>query len=185
VPRSRRFIHLGISLIAASVLALSVQGGRWWTIGPEVAIGPIGTIHCFGAAGAPGAPEAAGADDPGGGCQRGTLTWTGGSPLWMQAGTAVYAAGLIAAFALVALAAALAAKRTGRLAAGVTIVGAVTALAMGALFIATFPGVPGAVIGHGIWLFGGGLLAAGGIAITILRASGAAEGAGGAAPVAA
>jgi hypothetical protein len=161
-------------------------------VGPEVAIGPVATVHCFGAArpdrGA-GGPAEAGQSTPSGpdeGCQRGTLTWTGGRPLWIQSGTAVYAAGLIAAFALVALAAALAAGRTGRLAAGVSAVGAVTALAMGALFIATFPDLPGATIGRGMWLFGGGLLAAGAVAITVLRATGtAAPGAGGAAPVAA
>jgi hypothetical protein len=184
VSRPRRYVILGISLIAASVLALSVQGGRWWTIGPEVAIGPVGTVHCFGTAGPDGA-----AGDPRGsadeGCQRGTLTWTGGSPRWMQAGTAAYAAGLIAAFALVALAAALAAGRPGRLAAGVAAVGAVTALAMGALFIATFPGLPGASIGRGIWLFAGGLIAAGAVAFSVLRATRVAKGAGGAAPVAA
>jgi hypothetical protein len=181
VSRPRRFVILGISLIAASVLALSVQGGRWWTIGPEVAIGPVATVHCFGSA----SPERAGESGPDEGCQRGTLTWTGGSQRWMQAGTAVYAAGLIAAFALVALAAAMAAGRPGRLAAGVSAVGAVTALAMGALFIATVPDLPGADIGRGIWLFAGGLLAAGGVAITVLRATSDAKGAGGAAPVAA
>jgi hypothetical protein len=160
VTRPRRYILIGISLIAASLLALSVQGGRWWSIGPEVAIGPVATIHCFGSGGG---------GDGGDDCQRGGLGWTGGSPRWVQSGTAAYAAALIAAFALVALAASLAARRPGRVAAGATAVGTLTALAMGSLFIATFPGVQGAAIDRGIWLFGGGLMVAGIAAITVLR----------------
>jgi len=119
---------------------VSVEGGSWWTLGADVAMGPGGTDRCFG-----------------GVCQKGGLTWAGGSGLWLRSGVATYGAGLIAAFVLVILAAALAAKRSGRLAAGSAAVACVTALAPAATFVATRPALGPAPSGYGLWLFGAGV----------------------------
>jgi len=151
VSRFTRLGAIALALAAACCLALAVQGGRWWLIGDDVAIGPVSTEHCFG-----------------GTCQRGDLTWANGGDTWLRAGVAAYGGGLIAAAVLVALAGALAARRSGRLVAGVSAVAAVTALVPGAIFLATFPGVDGAVLGRGIWLFGAGLAAAIAAAVLVL-----------------
>jgi hypothetical protein len=157
VSRPRRIAVVGVSLIAACLLLLSVEAGRWWSIGDAVTIGPVSSTSCFGSP----------TDDPGGSdpaalgdCKKGGLGWTQGSALWQKAGMATYAAGLIAAFVLVVLAAGIAAGRPGRLAAGTAVVGAITMTAMGALFIVTYPGLQGSAIDRGVWLFAGGVVAA-------------------------
>src|SRR5262245_14143175 len=90
-----RWLLVGIALISASSFALSVQGGRWWSIGDakigDVAIGPLGAQSAFGGAGG--------------------LSWAGGDARWERLGSATWAAGMIAMFVLVVVAGALAAKR--------------------------------------------------------------------------
>jgi hypothetical protein len=141
-----RWLLVVAALVGASSFALSVQGGRWWSIG-DVAIGPLGAHTPFGG--------------PGG------LSWAGGDARWERLGTATWAAGMIAMFVLVVIAGALAARRTPRLAARTAIVAIATAALAGTAFLATRPhnGLPfeldrGAVL-FGLAVIAGALAAAG------------------------
>lgn len=139
----RRALAIVIALIGAGGFAVAVQGGRWWVIGRDVGIGTVSTESCFG-----------------GPCKLGDLAWTGGSEVWARAGFATYVAGLCAAAVLIALAGALAAKRTGRLVAAVVAVAVVTAAVAGATFLTTRPELPGATLGRGAILFAVAIVAA-------------------------
>jgi len=138
--------------VAAACFALATYGGYWWTIG-EIGVGPVSTQRCFDGA-----------------CESGSLAWAGGSEVWERAGVATWAAGMVATLVLVALAGALAAKRAGRLAAGVTVVATMTAVVAGAVFISQRPHVPEIETGRGVWLYSAGIVAALGAAISALRA---------------
>jgi hypothetical protein len=145
----KRWLAVACALISASAFALSVQAGRWWTIG-DVEIGPFGSRSPFGGAG--------------------DLAWAGGSVQWLRFGKATWAAGLIAMFVLLVLAGGIAAKRVPRLAAKTALIAIATAGLAGVGFLATRPangmpfqlglGVGGFAIGVGV-----GVLAA----ITVLR----------------
>lgn len=144
------FIVLAIA--AAAAFAISVQGGRWWSVG-DVEIGPFGTRSCVT-----------------GECRPAGLGWVGGTERWMRTGNGVWAAGMISMVTLLVVAGALAAKRVPRLAAKTTLVSIVTAIVTGALFVAQYPGVPGASADRGLWLFGGAVVAGLVVAIAVLRA---------------
>jgi hypothetical protein len=123
-----RWIVVVLALAGATCLAVAVMSprvGPWWTVGEIAAIGPGGTSVCM----------------PGAECTRDDLDWIGGGELWRRAGVATMAAGVIAALALVAVAAALASRRRGRLAAGAAISAIATAVAAGTVFVAAFPGL--------------------------------------------
>jgi hypothetical protein len=149
----RRIALVVVALAAAACFALAVQGGRWWTVG-EHAIGPTSTDRCFD-----------------GVCEKTTLDWTGGGDTWQRAGIATWAAGMISAVVLVALAGALAAKGTGRLAGGVALVSTMTAIVAGAVFHQYRPSLPGLELGRGSYLFGAAILGGLGAAIATLRAT--------------
>ena len=144
MPKPRRWVAILFALGAAAAFAVAVQGSPWWSIGDEVGIGTISTRHCFGE----------------GGCQQAGLGWTGGGSTWVRAGAATYAAGLVAAIILLALAGAVAARASGRLAAASAGVATLTAAVVGGIFIATRPMVPGTEVGRGIILFGAALVLA-------------------------
>jgi hypothetical protein len=131
---TRRIFAIILALAGAAGFALAVEGGRWWVIGGDVRIGTIATERCFG-----------------GQCGMGSLGWTGDT--WERAGFATYAAGLCTAAVLVALAGALAARRTGRLVGAVVAVSIVTAAVAGGVFFSTRPEIPGATLGRGAILF--------------------------------
>lgn len=152
MSRNRRLTTIAACILGALCFSYAVHGGRWWTIG-EVGVGPVSTQRCFD-----------------GKCESGSLAWASGTELWERAGTATWAAGLVASLALVALAGALAARSAGRLAAGVTVVATMTAIAAGAVFVSQRPDVPGIETGRGVWLFGAGIVVALAAAITTLRA---------------
>ena len=135
-PVKSRWIIVGILLISAAAFAMSVWGGRWWSI-DDVTIGPFGSTSCFGG------------DD----CKRGDLSWIGGTERWMRAGMATWAGGVLTMLALLGVAGGIAARRVPRLAAKMTLVSVATTLVAGILFIAQFPGVEGAAIDRGIPLF--------------------------------
>lgn len=135
-----RVMTVVIGLAAASSFALAVQSA-WWTLG-EVEIGPFGARHCFG-----------------GECRESGLAWIGGSELWMRSAVATRAAGYIAMFVLLMFAGALAAKRQPRLAARGALAAIATAAACGAYFIAAFPGLGGAGVAHGVFLYAGAVVA--------------------------
>ena len=73
------------------------------------------------------------------------------------------------------LAAALASRRTGRLAARVVVAATLTAVVTGAAFIVGFPGMAGMHVDHGVWLYAGGVALAAVTAVVVLRAARRAE----------
>jgi hypothetical protein len=158
MSRPVRALSIALALAGASALAIAVEVGRWWSEG-DISIGPVSGWRCFG-----GAP-----------CSRTDLGWVGGSDTWVRFGTATYAAGLVAAATLVILAAALASKRTGRLAARVVVAATLTAVVAGSVFIGAFPGLAGMHVDHGVWLYGGGVALAAVAAAVVLRAARRAE----------
>ena len=151
-PVKSRWLVVGILLISAAAFAISVWGGRWWSI-EDVTIGPFGSTSCFG-------------DE----CRRGDLGWVGGTGRWMRAGMAAWAGGVLTMLVLLGVAAGVAARRVPRLAAKMAIVSIVTTLAAGSLFIVQFPGLGGASISRGLPLFFVGAITGLVGAIAVLRA---------------
>ena len=147
-----RWIIVVLALVAASAFAISVWAGRWWSIG-DVEIGPFGSKQCFG-----------------GDCRPTSLTWVGGSERWMRMGMATWAGGLISMFVLMIVAAAVASNRIPRLAARTALVAIATAVVTGIAFIALYPGVDGASVDRGLFLFAGAVVLGAAAAIAVLRA---------------
>jgi len=145
-----RWFVVAIALAAASAFALSVQAGRWWSIG-EVEIGPYGTRSPFSGPG--------------------DLSWAGGSARWERFGIATWAAGLIAMFVLLVVAGAVAARRVPRLAARTALVAIGTAALVGIAFVMSRPGngLP-FELARGTFLFAGAVIAGAGVALHVLRA---------------
>lgn len=143
-----RWITVVALLIAAFAFAMSVWGGRWWSI-DDVAIGPYGSTHCFGAD-----------------CKHAGLGWIGGTERWMRTGMATWAGGVLSMIALLGVAGAIAARRVPRLAAKMTLVAISTTLLTGVAFIVQFPGVAGATIDRGMWMFVVGVIS--GLAATLM-----------------
>jgi hypothetical protein len=129
-----RWITVGLALAAATSFALAVQTA-WWGVA-EVAFGPFGARHCFGAE-----------------CRETGLSWIGGSDLWMRSAVATRAAGYIAMFVLLMFAGAIAAKREPTLVARGCLAAIVTAIATGAYFFFGYPGVAGASIAGGFYFY--------------------------------
>lgn len=133
-----RWFVVALALVAASAFALSVQAGRWWSIG-DVEIGPFGSRSPFGGAG--------------------DLSWAGGSARWQRFGVTTGAAGLIAMVVLVVVGGAVAARRVPRLAARTALVAIATAVLVAIGFVSTRPhnGLP-FVLDRGVALFALGVL---------------------------
>lgn len=148
-PRSR-LIPVVLALTAATLFAISVQVA-WWSIA-EVAIGPFGSRHCFG-----------------GECRESGLSWLGGSDMWMRSAVATRAAGYIAMFVLLMFAGAVAAKREPKLVARGCLAAIVTAAAAGAYFAAAFPGLGGASVSYGVFLYAGAVVAGVAAIVVFLR----------------
>jgi hypothetical protein len=113
-----RWFVVALALAAASAFAMSVQAGRWWTIG-DVEVGPFGTRSPF-----------AGPGD---------LSWAGGSVRWQRFGVATGAAGLIAMLVLVVVAGAVAANRVPRLSARTALIAIATASLAAVAFVLARP----------------------------------------------
>lgn len=146
-----RWAIVVLALLAASAFAISVQAGRWWSVG-DVEIGPFGSRNCFG-----------------GDCRPTSLSWIGGTERWARFGVATWAGGLLAMLVLLAIAGAAAAKRVPRLVARMALVSVATTLAAGIGFVAQFPGVEGASIDRGLWLWIAGVALGTLAAILVLR----------------
>lgn len=146
-----RWFVVALALASASAFALSVQAGRWWSIG-DVEIGPSGSRSPFGGPG--------------------DLSWAGGSARWERFGVATWAGGLIAMFVFVVLAGAVAANRIPRLAAKTALVAIATAGLAAIAFVATRPdhGLPFA-IDRGVVLFVAAAFAGTIVGVGVLRAS--------------
>ncbi len=160
VKASSRIATVILALGAASAFAIAGAGLPWWSMS-DVSIGPTYSMRCFG-----------------GDCERIALDWVG-DPSWSRFGVATWAAGLIAAACAIVLAAAVASRRTGRLAAKVTIMSASCATAAGGAFVGTFPGDGGMTTGMrhdlGGYLYFAGVLLAVIAAMVALRSSRAAR----------
>jgi hypothetical membrane protein len=146
-----RWLLVTASLAAAAGFALSVQGGRWWSVS-DVAVGPLGARSPFGGLGG--------------------FSWAGGSAQWERYGAATYAAGLIAMLVLIFVAGALAARRVPRLAARTALVAVAVAALVGSRFAAGVPnnGLP-FELDRGFWLFAGAVIAGALAAAGVLRAA--------------
>jgi hypothetical protein len=149
-----KWLVVAVALAAACVFALSVQLGRWWAIADVAEIGPFRSKHCFG----------------GGECQGAGLAWLGGGDRWIRLGMATWAGGLVTAFMLVVMAARLAANAIPKLVAKSVLVSIATASLAGTAFVATFPGMEGAQLARGAWMFFGAIVLALAAAISVLRA---------------
>ncbi|MGE0400818.1 MAG: hypothetical protein AB7T06_29170 [Kofleriaceae bacterium] len=147
----RRWIIIVLALVAATAFAISVQTGRWWSVG-DVEIGPFGSKHCFD-----------------GDCRPAGLTWVGGTERWARTGMGAWAGGLLSALVLAIMAAAIASRRVPKLAAKTALVAIGTTLATGALFIAQYPGVPGASVDRGLVIFAIAIVLGAVAAIAVLR----------------
>ncbi len=146
-----RWITVGALLIAAFAFAVSVWGGRWWSI-DDVSIGPYGSTHCFG-------------ND----CKQAGLSWIGGTERWTRVGMATWAGGVLSMLSLLGVAGGIAARRVPHLAAKMTLVAIATTLLAGVAFIVQFPGVSGAVIDRGMWMFIVGVIVGLGAILMVLR----------------
>jgi len=147
-----RWIFVALAIVAATLFTLSVQGGRWWSLA-EVEIGPFGATQCFG-----------------GDCRPAGLGWLGGTARFERTGMAAWAGGLIAGFSLLVLAAGVASRRIPRLAAKTVLVATITALVAGIGFVVQFPGIDGAAIDRGLWLFVAAVVCSAATAVAVLRA---------------
>jgi hypothetical protein len=146
---------IALALVGATCLVLGVISpavGPWWS-NEAVTIGPAGTSRCFAA----------------GECEAYGHHWIGGSALWPRTAVATLAAGAITAIALIALAASLASRRAGRLAAGATLSGVLAATVSGVAFVVTFPGLDGVGLARGAYFYGAGVIGAAAAAALTLR----------------
>lgn len=147
-----RWPIVALALLAATAFAISVWAGRWWSI-EDVEIGPFGSKQCFG-----------------GECRPTSLTWVGGSERWMRMGIATWAGGLMAMLVLLITAAGVAAKRIPRLAARTALVAIGTVTVTGVLFVMQYPGVDGATVDRGLWLWLAGIILGSIAAVSVVRA---------------
>jgi hypothetical protein len=152
MPGWKRLLTIVFSVGGAALLALAVQGGRWWQVG-DVSVGPMFSAECFS-----------------GPCRQTDLGWMGGSDGWMRLGTATYVAGLCAAATAIFVAGAVAARRVPRLAAGCSLVSILIASAASVGFILGVPRMQGMAVGRGLLLFFSGLTMVLFAVVTILRA---------------
>lgn len=125
----------------------------------DVEIGPYGSRHCFGV----------------GECKLAGLAWVGGGDRWMRLGMATWAGGLVSVLMLVVMSARLAVKAVPKLVAKSVLVAIATASLAGTVFVAQFPGIEGASLARGAWLFVLGIALALAAAIWVLRATPAAR----------
>ncbi len=154
-----RWLVIAVALCACVAFAMSVQGGRWWVIG-DTEIGPFGAKRCF----ADGAGSIT--------CIPAKLNWLGAGERWMRIGMGTWAGGLISAFVLVVMSAAIAAKRIPRLVAKLVLVSVVTAGLAGGLFAMQFPRTEfaAAELGRGAFLMIAAIALGIASAILVLRA---------------
>lgn len=146
-----KWLHVALTLVAASAFAIAVQAGVWWSVG-EVTIGPFGSHHCFG-----------------GDCRGSGLAWIGPHDLWLRSAIATGVAGALASFLLIVVAGAIAANRTPKLLVRMTLSTIVTAAACGTYFVVQFPGIEGAHLDRGALLFLVGIVAGLATCVLVIR----------------
>lgn len=148
----RRWLLGLLGLAGAGAFAVSVQAGKWWVIEGAVEIGPHKSWRCFS-----------------GDCVPAGMSWIGAGPQWERFGIATWASGLLSAFLLIILSATVASGRAPKLLSKMVLVSMVTALLASTMFIAKFPGLEGAGLDRGAWLYIVGMVLGSTIAISTLR----------------
>jgi hypothetical protein len=151
MDRTRRLVTIAVALASAALLAIAVQGGRWWQVG-DFSIGPVSSHRCFD-----------------GDCRVVGLGWVGASEGWARAGMATYAAALCTAALLVISAAALASRRVIKAIARSGLVAAITAATAAGVFVALFPGGAGTTYGRGAWFHAAGVVLAIAVQLSVVR----------------
>lgn len=128
-----------MTLAGASFTALAVQAGAIWSMARgTVEVGPRFSTTCMAGA-----------------CTQTGLSWVGADESWSRAGSAMYVAGLVAAFAMVMFGGAVAAGRRGTWSAGLTITSTLTLTLASVAFITKLPELPDTAPGRGmlfLWL---------------------------------
>jgi hypothetical protein len=162
MDRGRRTVTITLAVVAAALLAIAVQGGRWWNVGDVATIGPLSSHRCFD-----------------GDCRVVGLEWVGAGGGWIRIGIATYVAGLLAAALVLFTAAGIAARRQltprRRAIARSGLVAAITAAVAGGAFIALYPGFGDASLGRGAWCYLAGVVLAVAAQIVALRTPVAAD----------
>lgn len=152
MSRTFRIVVTLIALAGASMTALAVQAGQFWTMAEgRVEVGPTFSRSCME-----------------GVCTRKGLDWVGADESWQRAGSATYVTGLAAAFVMLLLAAAVASGRRGTWTAGLTLTSTLTLTLASLAFVFKLPDLPGTETARGLWLLLGGGLAAYAAAGTVL-----------------
>ena len=131
-----RWLCALFALGAAGAFAVSVQAGKWWSVGGVVEIGPHRSWQCFK-----------------GDCVPTGMSWIGASAQWEWFGIATWGAGLVGALVFVIVGATIAAGRAPRLLAKMGLVSVLTALVASTAFIAKFPGLESAELDRGALLY--------------------------------
>jgi len=85
-------------------------------------------------------------------------------------GMATWAGGLMAMLVLLITAAGVAAKRIPRLAARTALVAIATVTVTGVLFVMQYPGVDGATVDRGLWLWLAGIILGSIASVSVVRA---------------
>jgi len=145
-----RWLIAPLALVSASLFAVSVQAGHWWSV-EMFELGPFGSRQCMN-----------------GDCQ--PLGLAGfANPRWERFGMATWAAGMIAMLVLVVVAGAVAAKRMPRMMAKLALVAVATALVVGAGFVLLRPDIPNTSVGRGLYMFAGAVVSGAAAALLLLR----------------
>lgn len=130
-----RWPLVAVALLSATLFAISVWIGQWWTVG-EVAVGPMGSRHCFN-----------------GDCRPAGLAWLNAGELWQRCAIATWVGCLVSMVLLLGVAGAYAANRTPKLIAKSTLTGLVTTALAGGYFIAKMPSAGDPQLQQGAYMF--------------------------------
>lgn len=145
-----RWLIALLALVGASLFALSVQAGHWWSV-ETFDLGPFGSRQCAN-----------------GECRPLGLAGIADAR-WVRFGMATWAAGMIAMLVLLVVAGAVAAGRAPRMLAKMGLVAVATALAVAAGFIALRPELPGLHVDRGLYMFAGAVVSGAAAALLVLR----------------
>ena len=145
-----RWLIALLALVSASLFALSVQAGHWWTV-ETFELGPFGSRQCAN-----------------GECRPLGLAGIADAR-WQRFGMATWAAGMIAMLVLIVVAGSVAAKRTPRMLAKMALVAVATALAVGVGFVVQRPELPGLHVDRGLYMFAGAVVSGAAAALLVLR----------------
>lgn len=126
---------VAVAVVSATLFAISVWIGDWWMVG-EVAVGPMGSRHCFK-----------------GDCRPAGLAWLNAGDFWQRCAVATWVGSLISMVLLLGVAGAFAAGRTPKLLAKSTLTALVTTALAGGYLFAKMPDAGTPQLAQGAYLF--------------------------------